>query len=339
MRIFFGLCFLILVSSCAMTTVETPKINGVSFVASRDSIFAKHVQPVVNVNANYAAIMPFGFVRNLQYPEIVFDTDRQRVGETKVGIKQYAEQLKKQQIKIMVKPQIWVWRGEFTGNIKMETEADWKTLENTYSKFILNYAEAAAEIHADIFCICTELEKFVENRPDFWFELIEKIKAIYKGELTYAANWNEYEKTPFWNEMDYIGIDAYFPVSNSKTPTVEDCLEGWMKHKKVIKSYSDTYEKPILFTEYGYRSVDFSGKAPWKSNRDLGEVNFEAQNNTTQALFETFWQEDWFAGGFIWKWFHNYENINSEKNNMFTPQKKPVEAIIKKAYSFYTIEN
>lgn len=32
----------------------------------------------------------------------------------------------------MVKPQIWVWRGEFTGTIKMENEENWKLLEDSY---------------------------------------------------------------------------------------------------------------------------------------------------------------------------------------------------------------
>ena len=160
-------------------------------------------------------------------------------------------------------------------------------------------------------------------------DLIVEIKNIYKGKLTYAANWDEFKRTPFWSDLNYIGVDAYFPVSDSKTPTVAECLEGWKKHKVVIKGLSDKYKKPILFTEYGYRSVDFSGKEPWKSDRSMNVVNLEAQTNTTKALFETFWKEDWFAGGFIWKWFIEYDKVGGGKNSQFTPQNKPVESIIK----------
>ena len=32
-----------------------------------------------------------------------------------------------------------------------------------------------------------------------------------------------------------------------------------------------------------------------------------------QALFEEFWHEDWFAGGFVWKWFHNYDKSGGRK--------------------------
>lgn len=233
----------------------------------------------------------------------------------------------------MLKPQIWVWRGEFTGYIEMETEADWNRLETAYSKFILEYAALAQEIEAEVFCIGTELEQFIANRPGYWNKLILEIKNIYKGKLTYAANWDEFKRTPFWKELDFIGVDAYFPVSNSKTPTVEECLEGWKMHKEVIKAMSEKHQKPILFTEFGYRSVDYSGKEPWKSDRSMTTVNMEAQTNTTKALFDAFWKEEWFAGGFVWKWFHDHEQSGGENNSRFTPQNKPVEKVIEVHYA------
>lgn len=321
---------ILFIQSCK---IQTHKINGVSFVASRDVINETHVKPLRNVNGNYAAIMPFGFIKNLEHPEIMHNTDRQWFGETRAGAKQYVGELRKQNIKIMIKPQIWVWRGEFTGFIEMKNEANWKILEDSYSSFILEYAELANEVKAEIFCIGTELEKFIENRPDYWNVLIKKIKTIYKGKLTYAANWDEFKRTSFWSALDFIGIDAYFPVSDSKTPTVDECLEGWRTHKQVVYSMSKKYNKPVLFTEYGYRSVDYSGKRPWVSDRSLNQVNMDAQANTTQALFETFWSEDWFAGGFVWKWFHEHDKVGGKENFMFTPQNKPAEIVLRKYYN------
>lgn len=312
---------------------QTEKINGVSFVASRDAINQTHIKPVVEVNANYTAIMPFGFVKDLSSPNVVYNTNRQWFGETAKGAKQYIEELKKQGLKIMLKPQIWVWRGEFTGYIKMTSEEDWKTFENSYSKFILEYAALAEALNLEILCIGTELESFIDNRPEYWLTLIKEIKTVYKGKLTYAANWDEFKRTPFWQELDFIGVDAYFPVSESKTPTVEECLKGWQKHVTTIKDKHKAFNKPILFTEFGYRSVDFSGKEPWKSDRSMNQVNLKAQVNTTKALFDTFWDEEWFAGGFVWKWFHNSDAVGGESCSRFTPQNKPVEAVIKDYYA------
>jgi hypothetical protein len=332
MIIFRCLILLLVFSSCAL---QKEKINGLSYVASPETINETHTEPVVKVGANYTAIMPFGFIRNLEHPEIIHNTDQQWFGETRAGAKQYIEALRKQNVKIMIKPQIWVWRGEFTGLIKMSNEDNWEALETSYSNFILEYAELAQETNTEIFCIGTELENFIKERPEYWHKLIKKIRAIYKGKLTYAANWDEFKRTPFWSNVDYIGVDAYFPVSDKKTPTVEECKAGWQKHKQVIKLLSETHNKPVLFTEYGYRSMDHTGKEPWESDHTIESLNFEGQVNATQALFEEFWHEDWFAGGFVWKWFHNYDNSGGEKDNQFTPQNKPVEAVIQ---SFYKSE-
>ena len=323
------LVFMLQVFGCSLSN---QKINGVSYVASKQAVEHSNIKPIVKLHANYAAIMPFGFIRELSHPEIIFNTERQWYGETTDGAKQYVESLKKHQIKIMIKPQLWVWRGEFTGGIKMTSEQDWMLLENSYSNFILEFAKLAQDVNAEIFCIGTELESFIDSRPDYWEGLITEIKRIYKGKLTYAANWSEYNRTPFWDQLDYIGIDAYFPVSDLKTPTIESCLNGWEKYIPEITSYSKKHNKQILFTEFGYRSMDYSGKKPWLTDHNIKNVNLEAQNSMLEGLFLTFWEEDWFAGGFVWKWFVEYNNVGGSNDNMFTPQNKPAEEIIRKYY-------
>ncbi len=311
---------------------QTKKFNGVSFVASRDTIKDSHIQPVLKAQSNSVALMPFGFIKKLASPKIIHNTDRQWFGETKAGLLQYAKEFRKHNIKIMVKPQIWVWNGEFTGYIEMDSEENWKLLEESYSSFILTYAKAAEDLNADILCIGTELEKFVLNRPKYWEQLIKEIRKIYKGKLTYAANWDEFKRVPFWNLIDFIGIDAYFPLSDKKSPTVDDFENGWKSHKIEIIRIQKQFNKPILFTEYGYRSVNFNGKEPWDSNRVVDNINLDAQVNGLQAIHNEFWKEDWFAGGFIWKWFHTHNKVGGKKNNRFTPQNKPAEMVLRKLY-------
>lgn len=324
-----------LLISGSVSIPKRQKINGVSFVASRDTLSQEHVSPVLNINANYVALMPFGFIKDLKHPEIVFNTDRQWFGETKEGAKQYIQKFQEKGIKITIKPQIWVWRGEYTGFIEMTNEEDWQVLENSYTQFILLYAILAQEINAELFCIGTELEKFIEKRPQYWSNLIKEIKKVYKGKLTYAANWDEFKYTPFWSDLDYIGVNAYFPISDAKTPTVKQCMQGWQEYKTLIKDYSKRFNKPVLFTEFGYRSVDFTAKEPWKSDRSMTSVNLNAQTNATKAIFEEFWKEDWFAGGFIWKWYHNHTKAGGKNNHGFTPQNKPVEDVIKETFLKY----
>ena len=232
----------------------------------------------------------------------------------------------------MFKPHLWLVNG-WRSNITLNSEDDWGEWFKNYRKNILHYAKLAEASNTELLCIGTELRTSIKQQPQAWLKLIEEIKTVYSGQLTYAANWDEYKRIPFWNELDYIGIDAYFPVSDSKTPTLEECLTNWEPHKQIIYNISNAHNKPILFTEFGYRSVDYSGKEPWKSDRNMTQVNLKAQSVTTQALFNTFWEEDWFVGGFVWKWYHDYKNAGGENNARFTPQNKPAESIIKKQYS------
>tara|TARA_R110002051_G_scaffold149720_1_gene222269 strand:+ start:90 stop:1061 length:972 start_codon:yes stop_codon:yes gene_type:complete len=311
------------------------KVNGVSFVASRIEVAQEHVEDVMNLNANHAAVMPFGFIRDLNSPEIIFDTEKQWFGETKRGAKQYINILHKNGIGVLLKPQIWIWKGEFTGNLKMNTEDEWKLLEESYSNFIKAYAEVAEETNTEIFCIGTELEQFVENRPEYWKQLIIELRGIYKGKLTYAANWDEYSKTNFWEHLDYIGIDAYFPLSEEKNPTIEELKAGWKNWKDAIVKLSQEKNKQVLFTEYGYRSMDYNAKKPWLVDRNQEKVNLEAQVIATKVIIEEFWKEDWFAGGYVWKWFIEHKQSGGDTDNRFTPQNKPAEKTITELYKLY----
>ena len=323
---FFSISFL---NSCAQKEV---KINGISFVASRDTLVQNHVNPILSLNSNYTAIMPFGFIKNLEHPELIFNSNSQWFGETNSGVKQYIHKLKKNNLKIMLKPQIWIWHGEFTGNLKMNSEEDWKLLEDSYQIFILSFARLAMETQVDLFCLGTELDQFIVHRPEFWTQLILEVKNIYKGKLTYAANWDEYKRVPFWIQLDYIGVDGYFPVSESKTPPINEIKAGWSQWKNEMKTLSDSVNKKILFTEFGYRSVDFSGKEPWNSDQTLKGVNLKAQSNLFNVIFEELWNEEWFAGGYLWKWFIDHERVGGFDNHMFTPQNKPAESIIRANY-------
>lgn len=329
------LLFLILLAQIACKSQQNAKINGVSFVGSREEVGKEHVDAVLAINADHAAVMPFGFIRDQNTPDIIFNTERQWFGETTKGARQYIDQLRKKGLQIMLKPQIWIWRGEFTGDLEMGNEEDWDRLERSYEKFILTYAELAQEVDAEIFCIGTELDAFVQNRKEFWEGLIIKIRQVYKGKLTYAANWDEFSRVYFWPMLDYIGVDAYFPLSDQRTPTVQELKSGWQPWKEKMLKLSQKINLPVLFTEYGYRSMDYTAKKPWLVDRAEQGVNLEGQANAKRALFEEFWDEEWIAGGFVWKWFIHHWKVGGTEDNRFTPQNKPAEKVIKLFYHAY----
>lgn len=179
------------------------------------------------------------------------------------------------------------------------------------------------------------MQQFTQNRPEYWQGLIRKIRAVYRGKLTYAANWDEFSKTLFWGDLDFIGVDAYFLLSEEKTPSIEKLKAGWKAHKDVLVKLAKKEERAVLLTEYGYRSADFTAHKPWEADRTLTSVNLEGQANATKAILEEFWGEEWFAGGFVWKWFIDHPVSGGLEDNEFSPQNKPAENILRSYYKRY----
>ena len=139
---------------------------------------------------------------------------------------------------------------------------------------------------------------------------------------------------PFWHLMDYIGIDAYFPLSNAKTPSVGELLFAWEGPKHRLKVLSDSVGKKLIFTEMGYRSINHTAWKQWEFENapDHENVNLKAQENGYSAIFKCFWDQQWFAGGFLWKWKIPDDKAGGIKRSDYSPQNKPVEKLIKKWY-------
>lgn len=243
-------------------------------------------------------------------------------------------------IKIMLKPHIWLSNmdnGKWRSHIKMETEQDWNTWFVNYSLVILKYAELAEELKLEQFCIGTELETTVYEKPEKWKLLIKSIKSIYTGKLTYAANWdNEFEAVPFWNELDYIGIQAYFPISSTDDSTLYELENNWRKHIEKIESVSSKFNKPILFTELGYKSIQGTSKKPWEWNgikNIYSKISKTEQLVSYQAFFNTIWTEPWFHGIHIWEW--QGQGVSDGNNANFTIEGKPSLNLIAKYFKVH----
>ncbi|MFK7784875.1 MAG: glycoside hydrolase TIM-barrel-like domain-containing protein [Crocinitomicaceae bacterium] len=308
------------------------KINGVSLVSINGEIDSSNVSPVAALGANWAAVIPFAFMPSHTKPELSFDLKWQWKGERIDGIRNYIRELHAQNIAVMVKPQIWIGHGTYTGEMKMDSNKDWEELEVNYTEYILAFAKVAQEEGAEMLCIGTELKHFAEQRSDYWADLIKEIREIYTGKLTYAANWDDYDRVPFWSNVDYIGIDAYFPVADQENVSGEKLEAGWKSHKDKMDTFSDGFDRPILFTEYGYRSVSNCAVRPWDYSED-GAVNEKAQQLALKTLYNVFWQDDNYVGGFLWKWYPNHSNAGGAKDKMFTVQNKRAEKTVREIYS------
>ena len=293
------------------------------------------------LGVSHVTLIPFGYQRAFDIAAISFDPSRRWFTESDSGITDIARRARSMGMGTILKPHIWVGHystdGQNRHEIGFDSEEAWQAWERDYLRFILHYADLAQSIRADVFVVGTELAKTAVERAPFWRRVVEEVRSVYDGKLTYAANWyREYESVSFWSELDFIGVQAYFPLSDQNRPDVATLRVGWAPYKKALVELSERYRRPILFTEIGYRSVTGSAIEPWRwasrQEAQLVEPDFQVQADLYRAFFVEVWPQPWFAGASIWRWHTAPESRTPVRAIDFTPQNKPALDVLKAAW-------
>ncbi len=236
-------------------------------------------------------------------------------------------------VKALIKPHIWsreFWQGDaWHGTIDQKTPEDHERWRRSYLRFILYYAALARDTNADALCIGTELVSQTTQYPGDWVTLIREVRKIYPGKLTYAAHWDkEFQAVTFWDQMDAIGISAYFPLNAPDDATVDQLVQAWRPHKQLIQAVHTRHGKPVVFLEIGYRPVTGAYRGPWLDTG--GETDPMIQARAYEALFQTYADEPWWHGLFIWKVFtHADRDDHHGKGPGFSFRNRPAEQVIR----------
>lgn len=308
-----------------------PKINGVNFVAPPKEIDQQWTNDLKTINVGWVSLIPYAFSRpNL--PDVNYSAERQHWGESLEGLRTNVKQAHGASLKVMIKPQVWLQKGGWIGDFDLSTEEEWKVWETSYKNYMMYFVKLAAEEKVEMICIGTEYRNAVKKRPAFWINLINDIRKIYSGKLTYCANWDDYDNVSFWAALDYVGISGYFPLSEKQNPTLKDLEKAWTPIKTKLLDFSQKVDKQILFTEYGYRSMDQPAWRSWELEYQERPINNAAQAIAYEALYKTFWKEKWFAGGFAWKWYSSFRRMDPQNNHDWTPQNKKAQEVMAQFY-------
>ncbi len=297
-----------------------PSMKGLCWVAG-DSIAQHNIDQVTDIGSNWISQTPFGWMNGHESPIVVLNNDRAWWGETDRGIKHTAQLAHASGVHNMLKPHIWLRRSgdKWRSDIEMKNDKEWNQWFDSYKAWIVHYAKLAEECKIESLCIGTELYRTTSEHPEKWRKIIREIRKVYNGQLTYAANWyKEVEEITFWDDLDYIGVQAYFPLSKKDSPSKKELIRSWTKHKKSLKRIAEKYQKKVVFTEIGYKNTADAAREPWvwpqDSDHDI-TLSDETQRICYEALFESLWHEPWMDGIFIWKWFHStykYEDMESQ---------------------------
>jgi hypothetical protein len=235
----------------------------------------------------------------------------------KVMLKPMVEALEREEIRAYP-----VWRGE------IQPSEEWF---ESYSSFINFFAEFAEQNGVELFCVGCEYTA-TTGQTDQWKNMIQGVRQHYSGPITYAADWTNFNDIKWWDSIDYVGIDAYFPLAlyNSE-PAFEELKTVWTNHADEIEEWLSTVNKPVIFTEIGYRSGDGTSNAPANYWTDM-TVDLQEQRDCYEAAFQALWNRSWFYGFYWWTWTHKPAEGGATDSG-HSPQNKPAQDVITYWYS------
>lgn len=230
-------------------------------------------------------------------------------------------------LKVMIKPHIDLPGDADRAEIRPDDRAAWFA---SYRRFITHYADLAAETGTQQFAVGTELAGVSADRAA-WAAVIKAVRDHYDGTLTYAANYDEYKNIHFWEDLDLIGIDAYWPLSDHPVDDPAALRRSWKPIRDELAAYAKLQGRHVLFTEAGYVSQRGATTAPysWTVSRDPAPAE---QAAAYRALLDSFTGRSWWAGVCWWMWDDWPDSGETPAELAYTPHGKPAEKVLREKW-------
>ena len=224
-------------------------------------------------------------------------------------------------LKVLLTPHVYL-PNESRSTIRPDDREAWFA---SYTGFISHYAAMAQRLGVEQFAVGSELASISDDRPG-WLQVIREVRARYDGTVLYAADPGEAERVPFWDALDVIGIDAYYPLSTAPTTDVAELQRAWEPIRVAMAEGAARYGRKILFTEAGYTSQEGTTTRP--NDWTLGPPNEREQAAAYQALLATFSDEPWWEGVYWWVW-NALPDDGSDHATNYSPRGKAAERVVR----------
>lgn len=236
-------------------------------------------------------------------------------------------------LKVMLKPHVDLESDpsrnrSHIGN-EFRNESRWRRWFESYTAFIVHYAVLAAENEVEQFVVGTELAG-TSHREDDWRDVVDQVRNVYDGALTYAALDSEAADIEWWDALDLIGVDVYYVLSNAPSPSRNQLERGWQPYLRELANLAGKWDMPIVFTEIGYTSVAGTTTRPWDWNLS-GPLDLKEQALAYQTALEVTADMPWFAGMYWWYWDPDLE-VGGPRDRGYTPSCKPAGEVLREWY-------
>jgi len=285
------------------------------------------------LGVNWVSVTPFGRIWGLDSTEILMDFEAP-YEDNRAGVRRLVEQAHARGMKVLIIPHLWVETDGWRGRIDPGSPAAWREYQASYRRFVMAWARDAAAAGADGFSIGVECGSWSGRFGGYWTDLIAQIRSVFDGLLTYSANWDEVEHVLFWDQLDLIGINAFYPLADHDDATFEEYVRGAVQARATLAETVDAVDMPVLFTEVGYTTRANAAVQPWlwPDGMDDVEISEREQARALLASFRAFLTERWFTGFFVWRWYADLDDVSQEAIWGFSPNGKLAEGVLERVF-------
>jgi hypothetical protein len=288
---------------------------------------------LVRLGVNAISITPFGRIWSLQSTQIERDFELP-FAQNQAAVLRLVADAKARGLRVLIVPHLWVetpgWRGDFDPG----SEAGWLAYQKSYREFVLDWAKLARRAGADALSIGVECKSWSGRFGAFWSALIADVRAAFPGQLTYSANWDEADDVLFWDQLDFVGINAFYPLADHADASYATYAEGAARAVERAMALGRLVAKPIVFVEIGYTTRRDAAVKPWLWPDDMHHVAIDEweQARALSALMGAAITQSAFRGLFVWRYYANLDDISQEASWGFSPHGKLAEPLLSNVF-------
>lgn len=289
---------------------------------------------LARLGVTWISITPFGRIWSLESSEVYMDFEAP-YEDNRIAIARFVEQAHERGIRVLLVPHLWVWSEVgWRGEIDPGTPEGWRAYQASYRAFVLAWARDAAAAEVDALSIGVECKSWSGRFGSFWASFIDDVRAAYPGLLTYSANWDEAEAVLFWDRLDLIGINAFYPLAHHDGATFEEYQAGAREARDGVAAISEALDMPVVFVEVGYTTRRDAAVEPWLWPDGMTDVAYseEEQSRALEASLDAFVPEEWFAGFFVWRYYASLDDVSQEAIWGFSPHGKVTETMLSRVF-------
>lgn len=295
---------------------------------------AEALDELAALGCTWVSITPFGRIWSLRSTEIQMDFEAP-YRDNRAAVLRVIQQAHERGLRVMLVPHLWVETGGWRGEIDPGSEEGWRRWFASYTHFVTEWARVAEQGGVELFSVGVEMKSSSRTRGSQWFAVIDAVRAVYSGMLTYSANWDEEREVLFWDRLDLVGINAFYPLTEREGAGLDVLREGARRRARELRAWAEHVGRSVLFTEFGYTARPDPALRPWEWPEDLHDVRVDphAQAEAYRALIEAFAPEPWFAGAFVWRYYSNPMDASQEAPWGFSPREREAETVLREFYA------